>query len=63
MAAAHVQDGEKALGRTREPGADDTVPCVLKNKHEGLTLNKNAIQSIQQTFWITAVISGPWQRQ
>lgn len=42
MAAAHVQDGERALGRTQEPGADDTVQSILKKKHKGLPLHKNA---------------------
>lgn len=42
MAAAHVQGGERALGRTQEPGADGTVQSVLKEKHKGLTLSKNA---------------------
>lgn len=42
MAAAPAQDGERALGRTQKPGADGTIQSVLKKKHKGLTLNKNA---------------------
>lgn len=58
MTAAHGQDGKRSLGRTHKP--EGTVQSVLKKKHEGLTLNKNAdpvgpADTVDQSSFIKAL--------